>query len=266
MFKSQYFFILVAFFALSGCVTTQNPQTKDILNPLSSEKGYKRSIQFVTNDPEISAIFQTTAARMFPGLVVFPEGSYSEFRLVLSKNVERVKSLETKPRLFGLIQKDETPVNYKLNYSLQKASAHVLDGGTVEQLTETKAAVYPRLAYRTEIERDKLEVIATQVLKNISKSIGATPWSAEIIGQTDPFNVTMSGNSALGIKIGDRFITKTQPISELELVMFEKTAGGEERPVLRLLSGPLPTTGRSLAPTTSDKPKETPASARPILR
>lgn len=239
---------------LSSCAQKAPTAPKDILEPTPIESGYKRSLQIITDDADLASSFNYIISEFTPEIVTFSDDSFTEFRLILSKKIERVKSLETKPRLLGYIQKDQTPVHYKLVYSLQKTSGHTLAEGEIEEFTETEAVVYPNLSYKTDIDAEKRDRIVSKVLNEIRKSMATTAWSAEIIGQKDPFHVTMSGDSSLGLNIGDRFITKTQPISTLELAMFEPTGDDNNRPVLRLLSGPLPTTGKSLAPIDAGKP------------
>lgn len=257
-FKKRFFKVtplLLSVVVFSGCSSSPKMQTPaDILEPQAELLGYKRSLQIISEDQNLKDSFRELISSFTPEIILLSEDSFTEFRLILSKKVERVKSLETKPRLLGYLQKDKTPVHYKILYTLQKTSGHTLAEGEIEEFTETDLSVYPRLSYKTEISTEQRDRIASKVIQEIRQNISSTAWSAEIIGQKDPFHVTMSGDKRLGLNIGDRFVTKTQPTSTLELVLFETTANSGERPVLRLVSGPLPTTGKSLAPIDSEKP------------
>lgn len=236
-------------FLLTGCATHAHKESaQGVLNPVSEQIGYKRSLQIITDDQHLKSAFKKALLKEATFFAPMPENSFSEFRLIVSSRISRVQSLETKPKLFGYIQKDSTPVDVVYTYALEKNTGHTLTNGTLNIITEAKTSIYPQLKRTTEVSSDELEKMVKTIIKDAKKSAQSTPWSSEVIAQKDTKHIVMSGSEDLGLNIGDLFITKTQPTSKLEIVLFEKNVAGLKQPILRLISGPLPTTGKSLAP------------------
>ncbi|MFT7144079.1 MAG: hypothetical protein ACI9TY_001271 [Alphaproteobacteria bacterium] len=235
---------LAGLFLLSLTACQQNPNT---ISTEYKAAPYKRIIQFASNHEGLMGAAQKIAQRD-RSFIIKHNDDFSEFRIILGTQIQRINNLETKPLLMGRLQKTSTPVNFKVSYQLTNTSRHVIAKGTFEEMTEISSSIYPKLSISKNINADTLNRLAKKIMKDVQAHIKTTPWSTTVIGQKDGQHITVAASKETGLTPGALFMTESQPKAILQVAMFEETATGQSRAILRLKEGFIPTVGRRLVP------------------
>ncbi len=231
---------LFTLLCLTGCAQPQKSMQVSLQNA-----PYKRTIELSSNHPQLQSLLEQKIIQS-RNLVLQPQNGFSEFHLVVDTSLERIKTLETKPRLMGRLQKAKVPVTFRSHYKVNNQTSLTLAQGHLSETTETLPTIYPSLSATAKINPQALQKMAEQILQETRTHIAVTPWSTRVTAVKDDNHVTIAVGEKEGLELGDTFTAESHPKATLQVVMFETLASGGNRAVLGLMEGFLPQAGRKL--------------------
>jgi hypothetical protein len=235
---------LFAFILLSACASGPS----SLQESYKPSAPYKRTIELTVDHPQIQSLLEQKILKT-RDYILQPKNGFSEFHIVVDTHINRIKSLEVKPLLLGRIQKTKTPVSFKAHYKINNHTNLTLAEGRFSETTETTARIYPALTLTKKIKATAANTLADKILKEARSHIAATTWSTRVTSTKDKQHVSIAIGEESGLELGDTFITESQPVAKLQVVLFENMSTGQNRAILGLLEGFLPDPGRKLIPT-----------------
>ena len=230
--------VLLCFMLISCGGNSYKDIERHVLEPTSP---YERTIYLSAADDSIKNTLLKKNSE-YNRILFLNEANGSEFTLNITAEAKNIQTQETKPRLFGKLYTTTVPVEYTLNYRLTRGLLSVTNGHVTEIL-ESQHSVFPKLETTLLLTQEQEKKFIQKMMLDVLTHIHKEPWQGTISGQKDPLHVKIIAAPHHGFTTGDRFTVKGTPSAILELSTFEKNNA-----ILRLVSGALPTTGRTIIP------------------
>ena len=223
-----------------GACSTYTPPAPPAANALQHQ------VQVLTEDAALRQAM-VTAMQQKQGVVAVTEDGLSPLRLFLKvEPYERSATAKAAPQLFGRLTPAPESSNVVVSYKLATIGGTLLDEGEAVGVGLPKVKLYPggnnspdALAY---------EDVIGQIMPRIEPHIKAQSWRTPVVAVVDALHVLIAAGRSSGLKAGTLLTTEALPEAVLEVVTFERMPTGNERAVLRLKSGTLPTVGKTLIP------------------
>lgn len=227
-----------AMLSLAACSSYTPP-------PAPVATALKHQMQVISNDANLR-MNMLTALKQDQGIVAVTEDGLSPLRLLLKVEPYTRSASAKAPQVFGRLTPAPESSNVVVSYQLTSIGGTVLDKGEAVGVGLPKLKLYPggkakpdTMAYQDAIE---------QILPRIAPHIKVQSWRTPVVAVVDTQHILIAAGQNSGLKVGSLLQTEALPEAMLEVATFERMPTGTERAVLRLISGTLPSVGKTLIP------------------